>query len=95
MWAVDLETKPYLIKSENVDHCVCPEAQLQSLQGPYCASLMSWSLQWHTGKLRLNGARSHVWDTPLDFSSGLSDPQIPRDPHCLLWVEVGQDKTKA
>lgn len=30
--------------------------------------------------------------------SCLSDPptpQILRDPHCLLWVEVGQDKTKA
>lgn len=39
---------------------------------------MSWSLQLHTGKLRLNGARSHIWGihvclTPLP----LPDPKRP------------------
>lgn len=67
----------------------------QSLQSPHCAPLMSWSLQLHTGKLRLIRVRSRAWDTQLDLNSGLSDSKIQRDPHCLLWVEVGQDKTKA
>lgn len=95
MWVVGLKTKPYLIKSMNVDYCTCPEAEQQSLQSPHCAPLMSWSLQLHTGKLRVNGAKSNVWDTQLDLNSGLSDSRISRDLHCLLWVEVGQDKAKA